>query len=105
MRVVTGVYSPYGISFNSRREVIVSEEGAHSVSVFDIKGQRVRTFGSCSDRPEQMEYPAGIAIDDVDNIFVGNLYELQKLVVSSYKESCNNNPMYEELRQKFTSRG
>ena len=78
----------------------MSEEGAHSVSVFDIKGQRVRTFGSRSDRPEQMEYPAGIAIDDVDN-----LYELQKLVVSSYKESCNNNPMYEEQRQKFTSRG
>ena len=79
MRVVTGVYRPYGIAFNSRREVIVSEEGTHSVSVFDIKGQSIPTFGSRSDRPEQMEYPAGIAIDDVDNIYVGNLYKLQKL--------------------------
>ena len=55
VRVVTGVYSPYGVAFNSCREMTVSEEGAHTVSVFDIKGQRVRTFGSRSDRPEQME--------------------------------------------------
>ena len=78
VRVVTGMNQPYGIAFNSREEMIVSEKGAHNVSVFDIRGQRVRTFGSKGNRPEQMDYPAGIAVDDMDNIYVGNFYKLQK---------------------------
>ena len=78
VRVVTDMNKPYGIAFNSRREMIVSEKGAHKVSVFDIRGQRVRTFGSRGDRPEQMQYPAGIAVDDMDNVYVGNVYKLQK---------------------------
>ena len=78
VRVVTGMNHPYCIAINSHREMIVSEKGAHKVSVFDIRGQRVRTFGSYGDGPEQMEYPAGIAIDNMDNIYVGNYYKLQK---------------------------
>ena len=78
VRVVTGMRRPYGIAFNSRGEMIVSEQGAHKVSVFDVRGQRVRTFGSYGDRPEQMKFPTGIAVDDMDNIYVCNLYKLQK---------------------------
>ena len=78
VRVVTDVNEPFGIAFNSRGEMIVSENGAHKVSVFDIRGKRVRTFGSWGGRPEQMKYPAGIAVDDMDNIYVGNFYKLQK---------------------------
>ena len=77
-RVVTDMNEPFGIAFNSRGEMIVSEADAHKVSVFDIRGKRVRTFGSPGDRPEQMDYPAGIAVDDMDNIYVGNIYKLQK---------------------------
>ena len=77
MRVVTDMNRPYGIAFNSCGEMIVSESDA-KVSVFDIRRQRVRTFGSYGDRSEQMCYPAGIAIDDMDNIYVGNRYNLQK---------------------------
>ena len=78
VRVVTGMNEPFGIAFNSRREMIVSENGAHKVSVFDIRGKRVRTFGSHGNRPEQMVHPAGIAVDDMDNIYVGNHSKLQK---------------------------
>ena len=78
LRVVTDMKGPFGIAFNSRREMIVSENGADKVYVFDIRGQKDRTFGSKGDRPEQMCYPAGIAIDDMDNIYVGNYYKLQK---------------------------
>ena len=78
VRVMTDMNWPYGITFNSRGEMIVSEKEAHKVSVFDIRGKRVRTFGSPGDRPEQMKYPAGIAVDDMDNIYVGNFYKLQK---------------------------
>ena len=78
VRVVTDMNGPFSIAFNSRREMIVSEKEAHRVSVFDIRGQRVRTFGSRGNRPEQMFNPAGIAVDDMDNIYVGNSYKLQK---------------------------
>ena len=78
VRVVTDVNGPHGIAFNSCGEMIVSERDAHLVSVFDNRGQRVRMFGSKGDRPEQMHYPAGIAIDHMDNIYATNFYELQK---------------------------
>ena len=78
VRVVTDVNAPYGIAFNGCGEMIVSERDGHKVSVFDIRGQRVRTFGSRGNRPEQLQYPAGIAIDDMENIYVGNVHKLQK---------------------------
>ena len=78
VRVVTDMIGPYAIAFNSCGEMIVSENSACKVSVFDIRGRRIRTFGSKGGRPEQMEFPAGIAIDDMDNIYVGNYYKLQK---------------------------
>ena len=78
MRVVTGLKGPYGIAFNSHGNMIVSERNDHQVSVFDIRGQRIWTFGSKGDSPEQMNYPRGIATDDADNIYVSSLHKLQK---------------------------
>ena len=46
---------------------MVSECDGHQVSVFDIRGQRIQTFGSHGNSPEQMKLPAGIAIDDAEN--------------------------------------
>ena len=77
VRVVKYLSYPYGIAFNSRGEMIVSECGGHQVSVFDVGGRRVRTFGSRGGRPEQMEYPRGIAVDDTDNIYVSSEHKLQ----------------------------
>ena len=78
VRVVTGLSGPYGIAFNSRGEMIVSERGSYRIAIFDIRGQRIRTFGSYGDSPEQMIFPRGIAIDDTDNIYVSSQHKLQK---------------------------
>ena len=88
VRVVTGVNLPYGIAFNSRGEMIVSECWGHQISIFDIRGQRIRTFGSRGYRPEQMEYPRGIAIDDTDNIYVCSNHKLQKFTSSGELIKC-----------------
>ncbi|CAI8020299.1 E3 ubiquitin-protein ligase TRIM71, partial [Geodia barretti] len=61
VRTLTGLNKPYGIAFNSHQEMIVSECGGHRVSIFDIRGQKIRTFGSHDDSPDQMIQPAGIA--------------------------------------------
>ena len=52
--------------------MIVSESWGHGISIFDIRGQKIRTFGSHGDSPDQMIGPRGIAVDDLDNIYVSS---------------------------------
>ena len=88
VRVVTGLNRPYGIVYNSRGEMIVSEFSGHRVSTFDIRGQKIRTFGSYGDSPDQMKYPKGIAVDDMDNIYVSSDHRLQKFTASGELINC-----------------
>ncbi|CAI8052177.1 E3 ubiquitin-protein ligase TRIM71, partial [Geodia barretti] len=88
VRTVTGFVRPFGIAFNSHQEMIVSEWGGHKVSIFDIRGQKIRTFGSRGDSPDQMESPAGIATDDADNIYVSSWHKLQKFTSSGELIKC-----------------
>ena len=88
VREVTGLNYPYGIAINSWGEMIVSERGSHQITTFDIRGQRIRTFGSYDDSPEQMIFPAGIAIDDMNNIYVTSRDKLQKFNSSGELIKC-----------------
>ena len=88
VRVVTGLKNPYGITYNSRGEMIVSECDGNRVSIFNIRGQKIRTFGSRGDSPDQMINPAGIAVDDMDNIYVSSLHKLQKFTSSDELIKC-----------------
>ena len=87
VKVVTGMSRPYGTAFNSRAEMIVSEWWGHEMTVFDIRGQRIRTIVS-HDSPEQMKFPKGIAIDDMDNIYVSSNHNLQKFTSSGALVKC-----------------
>ena len=88
MRTVTGLTWPYGIAFNSRGEAVISECGGHRVSIFDKRGQKIRTFGSRGDSPHQMKGPKGIAIDGTDNIYVSSDHKLQKFTSSGELIKC-----------------
>ena len=88
MRTVTGLDRPYGIAFNSHQEMIVSEYGGLRLSIFDIRGQKIRTFGSHGDSPDQMKYPKGVATDDTDNIYVSSEHKLQKFTSSCELIKC-----------------
>ena len=88
VRVVTGLNRPYGIAFNSHGEMIISERGSHLISIFDIRGPKIRTFGSHGGSPGQMKYPRGITIDDVDNIYVSSEHKLQKFTSSGELIKC-----------------
>ena len=98
VRVVTDMKQPYGIAFNSCGEMIVSEIGAHTVSVFNIRGQRIRTFGSEGGRSWEMKSPAGIAVDNDDNIYVGNIHALQKFTSHGELIKCIGSGMFNLLR-------
>ncbi|CAI8009341.1 E3 ubiquitin-protein ligase TRIM71, partial [Geodia barretti] len=88
VRTVTGLNLPYGIVFNSHQEMIVSEYLGHRVSIFDIRGQKIRTFGSHGGNPDKMKLPAGIATDDTDNIYVSSWHKLQKFTSSGELIKC-----------------
>ena len=88
MRTVTGLTNPYGIAFNSRGEAVISELYGHRVSIFDKRGQKILTFGSCGDSPHQMKGPKGIAIDGTDNIYVSSQDKLQKFTSSGELIKC-----------------
>ena len=88
VRTVTGLKGPYGIAFNSRQEMIVSENSGHRLSIFDIRRQKIGAFGSHGDCPDQMKYPKGIATDDTDNIYVSSDHKLQKFTSSGKLIKC-----------------
>ena len=88
VRTVTGLDQPYGIAFNSHQEMIVSEFGGHRLSIFDIRGQKIRTFGSRGDSPDQMVNPTSIATDDTDNVYVSSEHKLQKFTSSGELIKC-----------------
>ena len=88
VRVVTDLTTPYGIAYNSRGEMIVSESHGHRVSIIDNRGKKVRTFGSHGYSPDQMKYPRGIAIDDMDNIYVSSEHKLQKFTSNGELIKC-----------------
>ena len=88
VRVVTGLNKPYGIAVNSHGEMIVSECMGHHISIFDSRGKKIRAFGSHGDSLEQMIEPAGIAIDEENNIYVSSLHKLQKFSSSGKLIKC-----------------
>ena len=88
VRIVTDLNRPYGIAYNSRGEMIVSELAGDRVSIIDNRGKKIRTFGSPGDSPDQMKYPQGIAIDDIDNIYVSSNHKLQKFTSNGELIEC-----------------
>ena len=95
-RVVSNLTTPYSIGFNSNGEMIISEKLNHQVSVFNIEGQKIRIFGLRGVNPEQMMFPQGIAIDNMDNIYVTSTHKLQKFTAKGdlikYVEENFNDP-------------
>ena len=89
VRVTAELDRPYGIAYNNREEMVVTEFGGNKVSIFELRGQgKIRTFGSEGDRPHEMIQPAGIAVDDADNIYVSSWHKLQKFTSSGELIKC-----------------
>ena len=48
-------------------KIVVAEYGEHCISIFNQKGEKLRSFGSGQD---QLNMPEGVAVDDDSNILV-----------------------------------
>ena len=82
VKVMTRLDRPRGIAFNSQKHVIVSEWGSNKLSVFDTKGEKIRSFGSYGSGPHEMRYPKTIVTDNCDNIYLSSDHKLQKFTSS-----------------------
>ena len=85
VRTLTGLDHPYGVAFNSRQEMIVSELLGNTLSIFSTQEQKIQTFNKS---PEDIKYPAGIATDDTDNIYVTSKHKLQKFTSNGELIKC-----------------
>ena len=89
VRVVHHLKAPYDVAVNSQGELLVSECDGNQISVIDDRGEKIRTIGSHSAHDaEQMIAPAGIAIDEKDNIYVSSEHKLQKFSISGKLIIC-----------------
>jgi len=61
---------PVAMAFDSRERLHITDELNHRVTVFDIEGKVLDTWGSFGEGEGQLNGPAGIAIDEDDNVYV-----------------------------------
>ena len=78
MRAINGVNQPYAIAFNSHGETIVTQRSVDQ-NLKTIVGVNIQDYG---DTTVKMSDPKGIAIDNMDNIYVSSDHQLQKFTSS-----------------------
>ena len=88
VRTVTGLDFPHGVVINTHQEMIISERGAHRVSILDMMGEKIRSFGSLGQSPDQIRHPRGIATDDSNSIYVSSQDKVQKFTASGEFIKC-----------------
>ena len=72
IRVINGVNCPWGVTVNQRGEIIVAERHRHCISIFNLKGDRLISFGSQGSEQGQFSDPHGVAVDGGGNILVAD---------------------------------
>ena len=80
--------TPYGAAFNTFGEMFITEHQNHQVAVFDVRGLRIRTFGSLGATAAQMRYPKGIAVCNRGNVYIVSNHKLQKFTGNGELVKC-----------------
>ena len=70
VRSINGVNGPWGVAINQQGQVVVVENGRNCVSIFNSRGEKIRSFGSRGSGHGYFNRPYGVAIDDDGNILV-----------------------------------
>ena len=78
---IDSVGGPLGVATNQIGEVVVTEWEEHCVSIFNPRGEKVRSFGTYGSDPGQFDGPHGVAVDNEGNILVADRdnHRIQKL--------------------------
>ena len=78
---IGGVEGPYGITFNQKGEVVVTERNGGCITLFSSSGEKIRSFGTPGSGRGQFQSPCCVTVDDEGNILVADRWNhrIQKL--------------------------
>ena len=63
-KVIGRLNKPWGITVNSKQQIIVAEFGSGLITLYDSRFEKIKTFNS------QGNGPVGVTVDDGDNIYI-----------------------------------
>ena len=71
-KVIPGLNRPWGVTTDSKGRIIVTEFDGHCVSIFSPQWDKIQSLGSGSRSltEGQFNYPAGVTVDNDDNIYI-----------------------------------
>ena len=79
VKIVAGINEPWGVAIDTKEQLIVAENGSHSITVYDKEGKKVGSFGSLGTKEGQFTCPRGVAVTNDGHILVTDNHRLQKL--------------------------
>ena len=82
VKIITDLNKPNGLAVCDNGNIVVAETGADCVTIFNKKGQIMRSFGTKGQKEGQFMSPRGIAISRDGHILVTDQHRLQKLTTN-----------------------
>ena len=81
---IYGVAKPLALAITQGGELVVTERGAHCISVLSLSGQKLRSFGTRGSGHGQFDRPNGITLDGGGNILVADCsnHRIQKFTAA-----------------------
>ena len=67
---ISEVKGPCGVAISQNGEIVIAEGRADCISVFNLSGDKLRSFGRCGTGEGEFSFPCELAIDSENNIFV-----------------------------------
>ena len=84
IRSIDGVSRPWRIAINKSGEMVVSEGHGHCISIFNLMGKKLLTFGTHGSDRGQFSRPFGVAVDGEGCILVTDVsnHRIQKFTAN-----------------------
>ena len=81
VKTIGGVKIPRHIAFATTGEIVVCEQNANCVSVFDSHYKHIRSFGNTGTEEGKLSRPLGVAVSTDNTIFVSSLHCVKKFTL------------------------
>ena len=81
VKTIGGVEMPHHIAFATTGEIVVCEQNANCVSVFDCSYKCIRSFGNTGSGERKLSYPKGVAVSADNTVFVSSLHCVKKFTL------------------------
>ena len=79
VKTILGLKWPWGIAISVNGDFVVAEHGAHSVTIVNKEGKKVRSFGIRGTNEGRFIYPRGVDISNDGHLLVTDNHRLWKM--------------------------